>query len=109
MTDLLTMTMTTALKGAGYVSVDEDVGVVADKVLRNKKMVFVVAKTVADMADWHLVRIEKDGTLTFARWSAEKCELLATTPVGMFLAAAHCKPSCLDWFLAAAAAQVRKD
>jgi DNA-binding GntR family transcriptional regulator len=56
-----------------------------------------------------LVRIEKNGTLTFARWSAEDCELLATTPVGLVIAAAHCKPQCLDWFLAAAAAHIRKD
>ncbi len=30
--------MTKALKGAGYVSVDEDIDGIADKVLRNKKM-----------------------------------------------------------------------
>jgi hypothetical protein len=110
MTDLVTMTITKALSGAGYVPVYEDIDGIADKVLRNKKMVSAVAKTIAGMTDWDRVRIMKNGTLTFARWSAEgDCELLATTPVGLVIAAAHCKPQCLDWFLAAAAAQVRKD
>lgn len=110
MTDLVTMTMTKALKGAGYVSVDADTAGIAGKNLGNKKMASSVAKTIAGMTDdWDLVRIEKNGTLTFARWSAEDCELLATTPAGLVIAAAHCKPQCLDWFLAAAAAHIRKD
>jgi hypothetical protein len=110
MTDLVTRTITKALNGAGYVPVDEDIESIADKVLENKRMVSAVAETVAGMTDWDLVRIVKNGTLTFVRWSAEgDCELLATTPIGLVIAGAHCKPQCLDWFLAAAAAHVRKD
>lgn len=110
MTDLVTMLMTKALKGAGYVSVDAEIDGIADKNLGNKKMVSLVAGTIAGMADdWGLVRIERNGTLMFARWSAEDCELLATTPAGRVIATAHCKPQCLDWFLAAAAAHIRKD
>lgn len=48
----------------------------------------MVAKTIAGMADRDLARIEMNGTLTFARWSAEDCELRATTPIGLFVAAA---------------------
>lgn len=110
MTDVVTMTITKALSSAGYVPVHQDIERIADKVLGNKKMVSAVAETVAGMTDWNLVRIVKNGTLTFTRWSAEgECELLAMTPVGIVMASAHCKPQCLDWFLAAAAAHPRKD
>lgn len=110
MTDLVMMAMRKALSGAGYVPVSEDIAGIAEKVLRNKKMAFAVAKTIAGMTDWDLVRIVKNGTLTFVRWSSEgDCELLATSPAGVVIAAAQCKPQCLDWFLAAAAAQVLKD
>ena len=110
MTDLVTTTMRKALKGAGYVSSGADIVGIADKNLGNKKMASSVAKTIAGMTDdWDLVRIEKNGTLTFVRWSAEDCELLATTPAGIVIATAQGKPQCLDWFLAAAAAHILKD
>jgi hypothetical protein len=108
--NLTTITITKALSGAGYVPLHEDIAGLANRVLRNKRMVSAVAATVAGMTDWDLVRIAKNATLTFVRWSADgDCELLATTPAGIVIAAAHCTPECLDWLLAAAAADVRKD
>ena len=110
MTDLVTVTITKALRGAGYESVHADIEDLAGKVLRSRRLVPAVATTVAGMTDWDLVRIMKDGTLTFVRWSPEgDCELLATTPAGILIAQAQASPRCLDWFLAAAAEDLHND